>query len=88
MEKKEQITLISKEKLNRINQLSKKSKTEGLTKEETIEQQKLREEYIKNFRKQFKDTLHNVTVVDAKGNDVTPEKLRASKRQRNNSRLH
>ncbi|EKN68036.1 DUF896 domain-containing protein [Schinkia azotoformans] len=80
--------MISKEKLNRINQLSKKSKTEGLTKEETIEQQKLREEYIKNFRKQFKDTLHNVTVVDAKGNDVTPEKLRASKKQRNNSRLH
>lgn len=80
--------MISKEKLNRINQLSKKAKTEGLTKEEQSEQQKLREEYIKNFRKQFKDTLHNVTVVDAKGNDVTPEKLRESKRQRNNPGLH
>ncbi|MEC1721953.1 DUF896 domain-containing protein [Schinkia azotoformans] len=80
--------MISKEKLNRINQLSKKAKTEGLTKEETVEQKMLREEYIKNFRKQFKDTLHNVTVVDAKGNDVTPEKLRASKKQRNNPRLH
>lgn len=80
--------MISKEKLNRINQLSKKAKTEGLTKEEKNEQQKLREEYIKNFRKQFKDTLHNVTVVDTKGNDVTPEKLRESKRQRNNPGLH
>ncbi len=80
--------MISKEKLNRINQLSKKAKTEGLTKEEKTEQQKLREEYIKNFRKQFKDTLHNVTVVDTKGNDVTPKKLRESKRHRNNPGLH
>ncbi|HHW38969.1 MAG TPA: DUF896 domain-containing protein [Bacillales bacterium] len=80
--------MISKEKLNRINQLSKKAKTEGLTKEETIEQKKLREEYIKNFRKQFKDTLHSVTIVDVEGNDVTPEKLRASKQRRNNPGLH
>lgn len=82
------IALISKEKLNRINQLSRKSKQEGLTKEETIEQKMLREEYIKNFRKQFKDTLHSVTVVDTKGNDVTPKKLRVSKNQRNNPSLH
>lgn len=80
--------MISKEKLLRINQLSKKSKADGLTKEELIEQQQLREEYIKNFRKSFEDTLHNVTVIDEEGNDVTPEKLLASKRQRNNSRLH
>lgn len=80
--------MISKEKLSRINQLSKKSKQSGLTKEEQIEQQLLRDEYIKNFRKSFEDQLHNVKVVDKKGNDVTPEKLRESKRQRNNSRLH
>ncbi len=80
--------MISKEKLNRINQLSKKAKTEGLTNEEAAEQKMLRDEYIKNFRKQFKDTLHGVTVVDVEGNDVTPEKLRVSKQQRNNPRLH
>lgn len=85
---KRRITLISKEKLTRINQLSKKSKTEGLTKEETLEQQKLREEYVKNFRKQFENTLHSVKVVDAKGNDVTPEKLKVSKNQKSNSTLH
>jgi uncharacterized protein YnzC (UPF0291/DUF896 family) len=85
---KRRITLISKEKLTRINQLSKKSKTEGLTKEETLEQQKLREEYVKNFRKQFENTLHSVKVVDTKGNDVTPEKLKVSKNQKNNSTLH
>ena len=82
------ITLISKEKLMRINELSKKSKGAGLTKEEIIEQQKLREEYLKNFRKSFKDTLHNVSVFDKKGNDVTPLKLKESKKQRNNKLLH
>ncbi|HHY73376.1 MAG TPA: DUF896 domain-containing protein [Bacillus bacterium] len=80
--------MISKEKLNRINELSKKSKTMGLTKEEVKEQQKLREEYIKNFRKSFEDTLHNVKVMDQKGNDVTPEKLRKSQQQRSNHLLH
>lgn len=80
--------MISKEKLNRINELSKKSKTMGLTKEEVKEQQKLREEYIKNFRKSFEDTLHNVKVMDQKGNDVTPEKLRKSQQQRSSHLLH
>lgn len=80
--------MISKEKLTRINELSKKAKTEALTKEETMEQQKLREEYIKNFRKQMEDTLHSVKVIDPKGNDVTPGKLRESKKQRNNQMLH
>ena len=34
------------EKIARINELAKKKKTEGLTPEETVEQAKLREEYI------------------------------------------
>ncbi|WP_458413014.1 DUF896 domain-containing protein [Schinkia sp. CFF1] len=80
--------MLSKEKINRINELSKKAKTIGLTKEEKMEQQKLREEYIKNFRKSFEDTLHNVRVMDVEGNDVTPEKLQESKRRRNNQMLH
>ena len=57
--------MITKEMIDRINFLAKKSKSEeGLTKEEVIEQKKLREEYIKGFRKNFKQQLNNIEIVD------------------------
>lgn len=59
---------MTKELIERINFLSKKSKTEGLTEAEKAEQKKLREEYIKMFRMGVKNTLNNVYVVDEKGN--------------------
>ncbi|UAL49257.1 DUF896 domain-containing protein [Sutcliffiella horikoshii] len=72
--------MLSKEKIARINALSKKAKSEGLTKEETVEQQKLRQEYIKTFRASMENTLQGVTIVDPEGNDVTPEKLKDTKK--------
>ncbi|SFK29039.1 Uncharacterized protein YnzC, UPF0291/DUF896 family [Halobacillus dabanensis] len=72
--------MLSKEKINRINELANKSKQEGLSKEEKEEQQTLRQEYLKSARKSFKNQLKGVTVVDPKGNDVTPEKLRQMQR--------
>lgn len=74
--------MLSKEKIQRINELSKKEKQEGLTKEEKVEQQQLREEYLEAFRSSFKNTLKNVTILDPKGNDVTPEKLKILKKKR------
>jgi uncharacterized protein YnzC (UPF0291/DUF896 family) len=69
--------LLSKEKLSRINELSKKAKsTEGLTEKEKIEQKQLREEYLNNVRSSFKNQLKTLTVIDPAGNDVTPQKLR------------
>jgi uncharacterized protein YnzC (UPF0291/DUF896 family) len=68
--------VLSKEKINRINELANKSKQEELTKSEKAEQKKLREEYLKNARKSFKNQLKGVTVVDPLGNDVTPNKLK------------
>lgn len=63
--------------LKRINELAKKSKTEaGLTSEEKIEQQELRQAYLKNFRGTFEDVLLNSTVYDPEGTDVTPQKLK------------
>lgn len=79
--------MISKDRIARINELAKKQKQEGLTKEEQVEQQKLRQEYIQAFRSQFTQQLHSVKVVDEKGNDVTPQKLKDSK-QRGNGFLH
>ncbi|MCP3031286.1 DUF896 domain-containing protein [Halobacillus sp. A1] len=68
--------MISNEKLNRINELSHKSKDQGLDASEKKEQKQLREEYLKNVRKSFKNQLKGMTVVDPNGKDVTPKKLR------------
>ena len=42
--------MLSKDKLNRINELAKKAKETGLTTAEQKEQQRLREEYLSNVR--------------------------------------
>lgn len=78
--------MLSKEKINRINELSKKSKGEGLTLKESKEQIELRKEYINTFRSSFKNHLHSIKVVDEQGEDVTPEKLKQSKKNINNSK--
>ncbi|MFD1850290.1 DUF896 domain-containing protein [Oceanobacillus bengalensis] len=68
--------MLSKENLNRINELARKSKTEELTEQEKEEQKKLREAYLKNVRSSFKNQLKTMTVIDPNGEDVTPEKLK------------
>lgn len=78
--------MLSKEKMARINELSRKSKDSGLTQEEAKEQTQLRGEYLQTFRKSMADTLENVTIVDPEGNDVTPEKLKMIKESKN--KLH
>ena len=74
--------MLSKDKMARINELARKSKSEGLTLEEKKEQNELRAEYLMTFRSHFKDQLHTIKVVDIEGHDVTPEKLKQSKERR------
>jgi len=71
--------MLSKEKMDRINELARKKKTIGLTEEEAKEQSKLRGEYLQAFRESMRKTIENVTIVDPNGNDVTPDKLKALK---------
>ena len=60
-------------KIERINQLAKKSRESGLTEEEKLEQSKLREEYIAAFRKNLRGILDNTVI---KRPDGSVEKLK------------
>lgn len=56
-------------KIDRINELAKKSRTdEGLTEEEKTEQAALRREYIDSFKASLVGQLDNTYIVDEKGN--------------------
>ena len=55
------------EKIARINELYHKSKSEGLTTDEKIEQAKLRQEYIQAIRADLQSTLDNVSVLNPDG---------------------
>ena len=62
------------EKITRINELSRKAKTVGLTEEEKAEQQALRKEYIAEWKLGLQQTLDNTYVVDTQGNKRKLEK--------------
>lgn len=62
--------------LQRINELAKKQREVGLTNPEKVEQQVLREDYLRVIRGQVLDTFSGMKVLDPLGNDVTPEKVR------------
>ncbi|WP_172369644.1 DUF896 domain-containing protein [Sporosarcina jiandibaonis] len=73
--------MLSQEKINRINELSRKSKTAGLSIEEAKEQTKLRQEYLASFRSSMRETIENVQVIDPEGTDVTPEKVKQARKR-------
>ena len=63
------------DKIKRINELAKKGKTpEGLTEEEKQEQQRLRQEYIAEWRQGVVQVLDNTYIMDEKGNKRKLEK--------------
>jgi len=53
--------------IERINDLAKKSKEEGLTEEEKSEQQKLRREYINVIKKNLRAELNNISIIEEDG---------------------
>lgn len=65
--------------LQRINDLAKKERDEGLTNAEMVEQQVLREDYLREIRGQVLNTFTGLKMLDPLGNDVTPEKVRQLK---------
>lgn len=64
---------MEKEKIDRINFLAKKSKTERLTEEEKAEQKSLREEYIAGFRANLRGILDNTYIQNPDGTKTKVE---------------
>ncbi len=59
--------MVTQEQINRINELAKKAKTEGLTSEEQEERQKLRRLYIDSFKESLVSQLENTYYIDETG---------------------
>lgn len=56
--------MVTKEQIDRINELAKKKKTEGLTAEEQAEQKVLYRAYIDAFKANLKAQLENIEIID------------------------
>ncbi|MBO5303879.1 MAG: DUF896 domain-containing protein [Lachnospiraceae bacterium] len=54
-------------KIDRINELYRKSKAEGLTEAEKKEQDLLRKEFVANVRNNLKAQLDNIDIQNADG---------------------
>lgn len=65
--------MITKELIARINELSRKQRTVGLTPAEKEEQQTVRGIYLAGIRAQVKGMLDNIEVVDAKQTAMVEE---------------
>lgn len=88
--------MVTQDTINRINELYRKSKAEGLTKAEQAEQKELRAEYIKAFRENLRGTLNTIKIQnpdgsiidvkerhDAKLKEKTAQELEAAERNAN-----
>ena len=56
------------EQIERINELARKAKNEGLTPEEEAERNELRNMYLADIRLNLQSQLDNTYIVDEKGN--------------------
>lgn len=59
------------ELVNRINELNKKSKEEGLTEEEKKEQEVLRRDYIDRFKNNLRAQLETIKINDKKDSNMS-----------------
>ena len=59
---------MEKSRIDRINELARKAKAEGLTEEEVLERDRLRREYVAAFRENLVAQLEATYIVDEKGN--------------------
>lgn len=68
-------------KIQRINELSRKSKAEGLTEAESKEQQILRREYIDSIKQNLAVQLNNIDIQEKDGTIVNLGEKFANKKK-------
>lgn len=68
MERMGEGIMVTQAQIDRINELARKAKTEGLTEEEIKERDILRRAYIDSFKESLVGQLENTYIVDEKGN--------------------
>ncbi|MBM6750610.1 DUF896 domain-containing protein [Mediterraneibacter glycyrrhizinilyticus] len=61
---------MEKEKIDRINELYRKSKAEGLSDAERKEQKILRQEYLELVRRNLRGQLNNIDIEEKDGTVV------------------
>lgn len=59
--------MMTEKEINRINELARKSKTEGLSEEEKAEQKELRVKYINSFKESLEGQLNSLVIVEPDG---------------------
>ena len=59
---------MEQKKIDRINELARKAKAEGLTEEEQKEREVLRQEYLDAIMGNLRRELDNTYIVDENGN--------------------
>ena len=64
------------ETIQRINELARKAKAQGLTPEEAQEQKRLRQEYLDSVRKNLVSQLENMSILEPDG---TKKKIQKKK---------
>ena len=58
---------MDKKKIDRINELARKKKAGNLTEAETAEQEKLRREYLSEYRENMKAMLDSLVIQEKDG---------------------
>ena len=75
---------MEQKKIDRINELAKKSRTpEGLTDEEKKEQAALRQEYIDAYKRSLVSQLENTYYIDKNGRKKKVERHKDGKADNN-----
>lgn len=66
--------MVTQKDLDRINELYRKSKAEGLTKAEEKEQKELRQAYIEAFRNNLRGQLESIKIQNPDGSIIDVKK--------------
>lgn len=59
---------MKQEKIDRINELARRSRIRNLSEEELVEQKQLRQEYIESIKTNFIKSIESIKIIDEYGN--------------------